>query len=145
MEFPQFKLKVGANNFNTVSSNFTCKIMYGSRYVCKLKSKGKGLTVDPTEKDHDFEFEHKGGGICGIKYNGYYVFAGDQATVKHHKKSKIGNHEKFKVSIWKKDGYTFGLIRCERDQNYWYVDKEGKVRHRNPKEQGYYCHVFLFV
>eukprot|EP01084_Bolivina_argentea_P114739 204222_1 len=143
-ELPKFNLEVPMNGFETL--DLTGKwwtIRYGAAHIGKVDGKGKGLTTSMMDKT-SFYFEDAGGPYTAIRLNGTYVFAGDQATVKHHNKKKIGDWEKFRIGVWKQSGYYFAIFECKRDHEYWYLDKEHKVRHRNRKEKpGFQCHVFI--
>ena len=89
---------------------------------------GKGLTVDPIDAAC-FEIKQVDHRYCSMKLNGRYVFAGDQATVKLGKK-KVGTWEQFEVRVAERNGVKVCSIKCKRDQQYWYIDKDGMVRHR---------------
>lgn len=113
-------------------------LSFGSDSIHAPK-RGIGLTADP----HDpcvLEFNVVGE-YTSIKCNGKYLFAGDQATVKVGK-DKVGDWERFKVYHTTIDGKKLCTIKCKRDGEYWYIDEEGMVRHRNAKEKGFKCHVF---
>jgi len=117
-------------------------LSFGSDSVHEPKH-GIGMTVDPFDPCH-LEFQSLGDGTSSIRVlfraNGY-LFAGDQATVKCGH-SSVGHRERFKVYHTTINGQRFCAIKCIRDGEYWYVDKEGMIRHRNKKEQGFKCHVF---
>lgn len=115
------------------------KLSHGLTWVCCLKD-GKILTIDPEDRNNVFEYKYRSDGYCSIKflgkgkYNNTYVFAGNQAGVKLYDKRTVDEWELFRINVYEREGKEYCLIRCKRDDEYWYVDKEGKVRHRNKKE-----------
>jgi hypothetical protein len=114
-------------------------LSYGSFSVHGPKH-GIGMTVDP-HHPATLTFEYLHDGYHSIKYAGEYLFAGNQATVKTGK-NKVDQWERFEVHHAEIAGNLYCTIKCKRDEEYWYVDEEGMIRHRNKKEQGFKCHVF---
>ena len=109
---------------------------------------GKCLTIDPTDRCNVFQLSHYSGEYCSIKYigggdhNNTYVFAGDQASVKVANKTSVREYEQFCIRTFFINEIEFCYICCKRDQEHWYVDEMGKVRHRNRKEEGFMLQVF---
>jgi len=116
---------------------------------------GKCPTIDPTDHYNIFEYarESSRDEYFSIKYLGdatredgrykdTFVYAGDQASVKVYNKKRIGKNEQFSIRVFEVKGVEYCYIRCKRDQEHWYVDKKGKVRHRNRSQQGFMLDVF---
>merc|ERR1712186_125404 len=98
------------------------------------------MTADP-HTAAKLRFVDQGDGYHAIKWGDQYMFAGDQATVKWGKK-KVKNWERFKIRTSTVMGIKVCTIKCKRDGCYWYMDTQMVIRHRNPKEQGFKCHVW---
>ena len=125
------------------SDNSEYTLSYGSYYVSN-PIHGKGLTVHP-HNPATFRFQLLGNGFVSIATNGKYVFAGDQATVKTGK-DKVGEWEQFIIRTTNvragDQTVTLCTIECKRDREFWYIDEEGMLRHRNRCEKGVMCQVF---
>ena len=136
---------VNAKPINSGSGKF--KLSHGITWI-RGPITGKCLTIDPADRNNVFEFDYYSGGYCSIKFlgggshHGTYVFAGNQASVKVSDKDTVGNWEKFCIRVFKLKEVEYCYICCNRDQEHWYVDREGKVRHRNRKEEGFLIDVF---
>ena len=123
------------------------KLSHGKTWI-RSPITGKCLTIDPIDHFNVFELSHYKGEYCSIKYigggsfNNTYVFAGDQASVKVSDKTRVGEYEQFCIRTFFINDIEFCYICCKRDQEHWYVDEMGKVRHRNRKEEGFMLQVF---
>ena len=113
----------------------TYKIGADGFWVKRPKKGDRGLTID-LHNFARFEIQRYHGVFSSIKLDGIYVYAGDQATVKLGR-DKVKVWEQFEVlsRVW--NGTPVLVIKCKRDEEYWHIDEDGKVRHRNRKEKGF--------
>lgn len=118
------------------------KLARGMDWVSAPKRGEKGLRV--SSKPAIFEINKLKDGNVSIKMDNKYVFAGNQATVKWPHE-KLGNWESFWIYIKEVGPTIHCTIQCERDEERWYVDQQGYIRHRKSTELGNFAHEFQMI